>query len=262
MTRDGSRAAFVGVNVGVVLLALWSIVRPLPFGIALVVAVIWVATVLLGVFVPHLEMFVAVHTEGPPGRREISLTFDDGPHPAWTREVLSTLERYGARATFFVIGKKAEAHPELMKEIVAAGHSLGIHSYTHDRFLSLRTVDEVKRDLLRAQAVLERASGKRCVRFRPPVGHTSPMIARAVSELGLSVVAWTARTMDGLPWLSDPARRLQRMVKGVRPGAVLLFHDASERTEERPCGLDALIPVLDAANKAGLRCVGLDEWEI
>ncbi len=262
MKREGAKAAFVGVNAGAIVLALWSIVRPFPFGIALLVALVWLGTVLLGVFFPHFGMFVDAHTEGPRERREIALTFDDGPHPIWTREVLATLHRHGAHATFFVIGKKAEAHPDLLKEIVEAGHALGIHSYTHDRFLSLRTARDVKQDLARAQRIVEQASGARCVRFRPPVGHTSPTIARAVLELGLIVVAWSARTLDGVPLLGDPARRLARMTHEVRPGSILLFHDASERSDERPQGLNVLVPVLEAANKAGLRCVTLGEWNL
>lgn len=260
MNRQTARAAFVGVNVGAVVLALWAIVRPLPLGVALAAAIVWLLVVLTGVFVPQVSMFVDTYAEGSRTRPMVALTFDDGPHPKWTREVLALLKRYDAKATFFVIGRKVEQYPDVVKEIVEQGHSLALHSYAHDRLFSLRTKARVKEDLSRAQKLVEAHAGKSVRLFRPPVGHTSPPMAAAVAEMGLRVVGWTARTLDGLPWLGAPDRRLRRMVEATRPGAVLLFHDARELDDERPSGLDVLEPVLDEAKKSGLRCVALDEW--
>jgi len=167
MNRQTVRAVFVGVNVGAILLALWAVVRPFSFGVALVVAIVWLSVVLAGVFIPQLSMFVDAHTEGSRTRPELALTFDDGPHPKWTREVLALLKRYDARATFFVIGRKAEAFPEIVKEMVEQGHAVGIHSYAHDRLFSLRTRAQIKEDLSRALAVVQPLSGKAVRLFRP-----------------------------------------------------------------------------------------------
>src|SRR5262245_18813732 len=115
--------------------------------IASAFAIAYVAVVLLGVLFLRLRMFVDAVTRGPRNARGVALTFDDGPHPKHTRAVLDALDKDGAKATFFLIGKKAEKHPDVVKEIVARGHGIGLHSYAHDRLMALRSARRVRADL-------------------------------------------------------------------------------------------------------------------
>ena len=172
------RFVFYAATLGALLLAVRGIfLAPLPIEVSIGAVLSYVGIVMSGVLVLRLRVFADAVIGGPAGARGVALTFDDGPDPVWTRDVLDTLDRRGARATFFVIGRKAEAHADVVHEIVARGHTIGLHSYAHDRLFSLRTARTVRRDLERGIAVLERITGERPVLFRPPIGHTNPVIA-------------------------------------------------------------------------------------
>ena len=112
-------------------------VEPPPMWIAFGALFLYINICAWGVVLSRFSMFADVVTEGPSDARGVALTFDDGPDPQSTPQVLELLEAAGARATFFVIGKKAEAHPELIERIHDAGHTLGVHSYGHSRVYSL-----------------------------------------------------------------------------------------------------------------------------
>src|SRR5262249_55781480 len=122
---------------------------------------LYVALVLSGVFVLRLRVFVDAVVHGPRGARGVALTFDDGPDPIWTPRVLEALDAAKAKATFFLIGRKAEAHPELVRAISARGHAIGLHSYEHDRLVALRSRKRVRADLERGIRVLEAITGER-----------------------------------------------------------------------------------------------------
>lgn len=216
----------------------------------------YVAVLLVGVLVPQLAMFAPVLLRLPSTRQEIALTFDDGPNPASTRDVLATLARFDARATFFVLGDKVRAAPEVLREIADAGHAIGIHGDWHDRLLSVRHPDHLVAAIERAQAAVATVTGKRPSLFRPPIGHVSPRTAVAARRLGLTLVAWSVRGRDGLLGATPEAVQ-RRVVAGLRPGAIVLLHDAAERGERAPAGVAALPAILEEAARRGLRCVSL-----
>ena len=229
----------------------------LPFALGVLGGYVGLVTV--GVLFMRLGMFLEVTTRGPGGARGVALTFDDGPHPEHTRRVLDSLDAFGAKAAFFVIGRKADAHPELVREIARRGHALGVHGYSHDRFFSLRSRRRVRRDLRRAVAALERITGERPRLFRPPIGHLSPAIAGVARELGLRAVGWSVRGLDG--WRGARARRVAARVRaGLRDGAIVLLHDAAECDDRVPAGVEALDAILATAARNGLRFVRVDHW--
>ena len=230
-----------------------------PLAVALALALAYVALVLSGVLVLRLRMFVDALTRGPKGARGVVLTFDDGPHPVHTRAVLDLLGRESARATFFVIGKKAEAHPDLVREILSRGHRVGLHSYEHDRFMALRSAAFVRADLERGMKALERITGERPTLFRPPVGHTNPSIARVVGELDLAVVGWTTSGLDGVA-SARPERVAARVRCALHDGAIIALHDAAERDDHEPAGVRALPAILDAVVRQHLEIVPLERW--
>ena len=193
-----------------------------------------------------------------PDRRSVLLTFDDGPHPEHTRAVLDVLEKHNQRATFFVIGARAQEAPQLLAEIVRRGHSLANHSFQHAHTSPFWAVERLAEDLERAQKVLERASGKRPRWFRAPVGVLSPRVVSAARLAGLTLVSWTASARDGVSGATVP-RSARRLVRALRPGAILVLHDAAERGDRTPICPQVLERVLEAMHARGLRSVTLDE---
>ena len=226
--------------------------------LACAVPVVYLALLLLGVMHPRLAMFAPVLCRGAASRPEIALTFDDGPQATSTRKILATLARFDARATFFVLGAKARQTPEILREIAAAGHDLGIHGDTHDRRLSLRHPDAIAASLERALAAVETATGARPRLFRPPIGHVSPRTAVAARRLGLTLVGWSVRSRDGLA-STTAEQATRRVLAGLRPGAIVLLHDAAEHDDREPVAVTALPAILEAIARRGLKCVPLSQ---
>jgi peptidoglycan/xylan/chitin deacetylase (PgdA/CDA1 family) len=138
--------------------------------------------------------------------------------------------------------------------MLARGHVVGCHSFAHDRLFALRGERTVREDLLRALASIEDATGKGTKLFRPPIGHTNPIIARVAEELGLLVVGFSVRALDGVR--SARAESVARRVtSGLSDGAIVLMHDASEREDFTPAGPEALPPILEAMRARSLEGV-------
>jgi peptidoglycan/xylan/chitin deacetylase (PgdA/CDA1 family) len=213
----------------------------------------------VGVFFPWLEMHVPSLWRGPLGQNQVALTFDDGPHPETTRRVLATLAASRHRATFFVLGDKARRHPDVVREIHAAGHALGVHGDVHDRLHSFRRPSRVAAEIARAQAAVEAACGVRPRWFRPPLGHTSPLTAGGVRRAGVRVVGWSARGYDGLAGQRDDAVTA-RLQSSLKDGAIVLLHDAAERDDFVPAGVSALPKLLSLLDQRGLTSVPLSAW--
>lgn len=255
-----ARALFWAATLaGVVFSIRAAVTGPPPVWLAAMAAAAYLALLLAGVFFIRLRVFTDAMNHGPPDARGVVLTFDDGPDPVHTREVLDVLAERGIPATFFVIGAKAEVHPDLIREMIARGHSVGVHGYVHDRLFSLRGTKRVRADLERAMAVLEAITGQRPTLFRPPVGHTSPTIARVVDELELDVIGWSAAGSDGLRW-TKPRDVTRRIGRALRDGAIVLLHDTAERGSWKPAGVTALPEILGQLRDKNLRVVPLTDW--
>lgn len=207
-----------------------------------------------GIFFLNLAVFLDVVSHGEPGARAVSLTFDDGPHPVHTGRVLDALDEAGAKGTFFVIGAKAEAYPDVIADIVRRGHEVGLHSYAHDHLLFLRNEAKIVEDLRRTQDAIEQAAGVRPKLFRPPVGFSSPRTRVAVRDLGLCVVGWSARAFDGAG-RPTPAQVVSRIEPTLRDGAIVLLHDAPERGDDAPTSLAALPELIRLLRARGLEAV-------
>jgi peptidoglycan/xylan/chitin deacetylase (PgdA/CDA1 family) len=231
----------------------------IPLWISAVAMTAYGALITLGVLFLRLGMFVDVVWRGPKEARGVALTFDDGPSPEHTTKILDLLDEAKVKAAFFVIGKKAEKHPELVREIKKRGHLVGLHSYAHDRLFSLRTPGFVRDDLKRGLDVLEGILGERTSLFRPPIGHTSPRIAKVVDEMDLIVVGWSVRGLDGLAG-AKADRVATRVASQLEDGAIVLLHDALEREDKAPASVEALPKILAAMRDRDLKAVRLDQW--
>jgi peptidoglycan/xylan/chitin deacetylase (PgdA/CDA1 family) len=255
-----ARALLYASTLAVLVVAARAVLgRPPPLSVAVLACAAYGALVLAGVLAIRLRMFTDAVTRGPEGARGFALTFDDGPDPATTPRVLDALDAANARATFFVIARKAEAHPEVVREIARRGHAVGLHSYAHARTFSLRSERYVRADLERGIAALAAITGERPTLFRPPVGHTNPIIARVAEALDLVVVGWTVGGRDGVAGASAE-RVVARVRARLRDGAIVLLHDASERGTHAPVAADVVGPLVEAARELRIEPVPLGPW--
>src|SRR5262245_45335704 len=217
----------------------------------------WLAALSLGVFIPGLEMYARVASRVPPGGSRVALTFDDGPHPVTTRRVLKTLAATRHRATFFVLGEKVRRHPDVVREICAGGHTLGIHGDFHDRLHSFRMPWTVRDQLVRAGDSVEAVTGTRPRFFRPPMGHTSVTTVPGVRRAGVTLVGWSSRGFDG--WYGRSVEALLRRVRRtLEDGDIVMLHDAAEFDDFEPAAVRALPQLLALLDERGLTSVGLD----
>jgi peptidoglycan/xylan/chitin deacetylase (PgdA/CDA1 family) len=209
-------------------------------------ASLWPRSTLLG---PTLVRLPA----GARARRAIALTFDDGPDPVTTPRVLGLLEARGARATFFCVGRRVEAHRDLVAEMARRGHSVENHSHRHRHAFFFLPPALLRDEIERAQAAIAAATGRAPRLFRAPAGIRSPLLEPALARAGLDLAAWTRRGYDTVT--GDVSRVLARLVRGLAPGDILLLHDGSSApaASGRPVVLEVLPRLLDAVEAAGLK---------
>lgn len=211
---------------------------------ALIVACgLWPRCAWLGSNLTHLEPGQAANS--------VALTFDDGPHPEVTPEVLDLLDRTGARASFFLIGERAERHPDLVREIVARGHRVENHTYSHPLHFSILGPGAQARQIDRAQALLADLAGRPPAFVRAPAGLRNLWLDPLLQRRGLRLASWTRRGLDTAD--HDAGRVTRRLLRGLRPGDILLLHDghAARTAGGRPMVLEVLPRLLEALDHNG-----------
>ncbi|KAB1916275.1 polysaccharide deacetylase family protein [Micromonospora sp. AMSO31t] len=192
----------------------------------------------------------------------VALTFDDGPHPEATPELLRLLDSAGIRATFFLVGEMAQQHPSIARAIAAAGHEIGVHGYEH-RLLLTRRPAETRADLTRATSVISELTGATPRWWRPPYGVASTAGLLAARRLGLTPVLWSCWGRD---WTSraTPDSIFRAVRRGLTGGATILLHDSDHYAAQRSwkATLGALPKILTTCRARGLNVGPLGEHEI
>ena len=183
------------------------------------------------------NVFFSCHTD----RKVIALTFDDGPHPRYTRQILSLLKEYGITATFFMVGVNITRYPDVARAVAEGGHAIGNHTYTHPP-VKERGDEEMRAEILRAEKEIEDIVGKKPTVFRPPEGTCPNRISSLAGRLGYSVILWTVDTRD---WAATPPEKIVSNVMGhVKSGDILLFHDYVSYKNTTIDALKILLPML------------------
>ena len=248
-----SPAAITGfVAIGLALMLSFFFVR-----LATIPLSVFVLCCVVAPFFPSKGFFLPVNSRGHTGRPAVSLTFDDGPDPETTRPLLQLLDRHAAKAAFFVTGEKAAKYGDLISEILAHGHDIGNHSYGHDPLLMLRCSQELYREIESTQVLL-RGFGISPTAFRPPVGITSPRLAKVLLQQGLYCVTFSCRAFDGgnrhIKGLS------RKILNKVKSDDIILLHDIKPKLAmDTEYFLREINMILSCLKNKGLKIVPLAE---
>ncbi|MGC8667391.1 MAG: polysaccharide deacetylase family protein [Chthonomonadales bacterium] len=201
-------------------------------------------------FIPGLNSAAeAALWRGDPRQPVVALTFDDGPKPGITEQLLAVLTREHVPATFFVIGRHATAHPDLIRKMAAAGMEIENHTYTHPN-LTLLPERMVEEELMRTMAAVTLAGAPRNKFFRPPGGNLDASVTRIAAKCGLTPCLWTLDA-DALE-NGSPARLVEYVVQKAEPGAIILMHNGRLTT------VDALPAIISGLRAKGLGFVTVD----
>jgi peptidoglycan-N-acetylglucosamine deacetylase len=196
---------------------------------------------------PKPATWFSVNVDGP----YIAMTFDDGPSPETTPRLLDILKQRNIKATFFMIGQNAQANPTIVQRILAEGHEIGNHSWTHPQ-LSKLSDDKVTEEITKTQTAIKNACGYTPVLLRPPYGAITARQKEWIEkQFGLSVIIWS---VDPFDWKRPGASVIEeRILAGARPGAIILSHDIHKQT------VDAMPATLDALAAKGFKFVTVSQ---
>jgi len=183
---------------------------------------------LIAPFLQHVSFFLPVVSRGSSGQAAVALTFDDGPDPLTTPEILRLLKKHGARGTFFVNGRKAGDYPQLINDILSDGHCVANHSFNHDVFMAFKDKQTVMSDIDAVQNVLCK-HGIVPLAFRPPAGITGPRLQSILRTKGMFTVNFSCRARDGgNRWLRHLSKKILRRIK---PDDIVLLHDIPPQSD-------------------------------
>ncbi|MGN6367862.1 MAG: polysaccharide deacetylase family protein [Phycisphaerae bacterium] len=213
------------------------------------------------VFMPRCQFWAPV-IRSIPDRETVALTFDDGPHPDFTPRILDILAQHHAHATFFVIGRYAKQHPDLIQRIANEGHTLGNHTLDHDRFGVNQKRDYWRTQIHETQRIVADITGQPPVLFRSPMGFKTGHIARAAKEARLPFVGWSVRSLDTRPLSAQ--KLVDRVLARTAGHDIILLHDGIEpnrtsHTASQQNTVDALPVILEGLADKKLRPLSLLE---
>jgi peptidoglycan/xylan/chitin deacetylase (PgdA/CDA1 family) len=206
--------------------------------------------ILIGTFRIRTNFYFTSLHSGNSNKKQIAITFDDGPHPIFTQEVLKLLDEYQTKATFFCIGEHINKYSNIVRSAHERGHIIGNHSYSHSHFFDLFSSVKMTHELNQTRNSIYHAIGKMPNLFRPPFGVTNPLLKIALHNTQLISIGWSVRSFD----TNKHAKRvISRLKRKTHPGAIILLHDTKEKI------IPILIEFLPWLKKNGYHVVSLEE---
>ena len=194
---------------------------------------------------------------GPTDQKRIALTFDDGPDPRFTEDVLKVLNQYNVSGTFFLMGSRAIAYPEIVKRLNNEGHVIGNHTYFHPNLVKEADIPTLEREVTRTENTLNDIIGYRTSLFRPPYGFLYNELVEKLAEMQYLIIGWS---VDSLDWEEDPPEVIASTVlDNIHPGAIILMHDGADWDGDRTNTIAALRQIIPALQKQGYEFVTVPE---
>ena len=230
-----------------------SLQSPTRYFLLGLLAAAYVVIFCLGISILKMNFFVKAFCRGDSSTRRVTLTFDDGPDPVSTPELLKALKCHGIKAAFFPIGTKTRNHPEVVKQIDREGHVIGNHSFRHAWWANFLVSDALDHEIQRGQEAIETAIGKIPAFFRPPMGLTNPHLRGKLRKRGLTVVGWDVRPFDTR---RRDDKVIEKVLKKVRNGSIILLHENGKNAADLARFMNNLVGALKAREYT---IVGLEE---
>lgn len=200
-----------------------------PAWLYILFVIIWIAITVIGSFQIRWNYHLnSLNHNYKSLEKIISITFDDGPNPHFTPKILSLLKKHGAKATFFLIGQNAEKYPQLVRQIIEEGHSIGNHSYSHSKNFGFFSNEKVETELIRTNSILKEITGRDIKLFRPPFGVTNPNIKKALRKTKHQSIGWSKRSLDTTSLSED--KILGKITANLKDGDIILLHDSHAKT--------------------------------
>jgi len=199
----------------------------------------------------HLLSDSAEFYAGSDTVKKVALTFDDGPNPLYTPNILNALKRYNAHSTFFLVGKMAQQYPDLVRQILAEGHELANHTYTHPNLTKL-TQHDIFSEVLRTRTVIKEITGQQTYLFRPPGGDIDPFVKKQLRALDYNIIYWDINAGEYVK--NTPAVQASLILNKVHSGSIILLHNGLVDGT-----LNILDTLLSELTKQGYACVTISE---
>lgn len=205
------------------------------------ICMIFVVSLQSTLFVQANPLNKPVYTSNVKENKKIALTFDDGPHPRNTPKILEVLEKYGVKATFFVIGVNVKNYPETLSKIEQCGHEIGNHTYSH-KVLKSKSKEDISEELLKTEKEISKSVDYTTSLVRPPCGLYDEKLVELALENDYKIILWNVDTKD---WNHESCDTItSKVTKEVKGGDIILFHDYISGVNNTPAALEKIIPLL------------------
>ena len=226
---------------------------------AIVIFVLATAWISWGVFNVNSNLWADTVWRAPKPVKAVALTFDDGPDPRFTPEILKVLADKKVKAAFFCVGDRVIENPDLVHEIDKAGHMLGNHSDSHAMWINFSLHKRLRREILDTNKAIKQCTGHLPRFYRAPHGFKNPALGDVLTQEGMLAVGWQVRAFDAVS--SNAAKIAERIVDKAKPGGVILLHDGAglQGSDDRSATVDALPVIIDGLRAKGFDIVRLDE---
>ncbi|WP_335965171.1 polysaccharide deacetylase family protein [Galbibacter sp. PAP.153] len=216
-----------------------------------VIAICWLLLTVIGSFHVRWNYHINHYNKNGLTKRDIvSITFDDGPNPDFTPQIISILKKYKAKATFFCVGEQVKKHPEILKKIISEGHTIGNHTYSHAKNFGFFSTNKVVDELNRTNTIVKEITGLNMKMYRPVYGVTNPHIKKALKTTKHHPVGWSIRSLDTTGISSNAV--YSRITTRINKGDIILLHDTNLKT------IEVLERLLLFLTQKGIQSVSVD----